>query len=109
LLVAVLIWYALRAPHFLEQRRRGLLLFGCGWLMVTLPLLGWYTTHPSALTERYNAVSIFASGWLAREMTVTGKNAFSLLLVQLWKSATAFHLTPDPTFWYFPKDLWWTL
>ncbi len=103
LLVAVLIWYALRAPHFLEQRRRGLLLFGCGWLMVTLPLLGWYTTHPSALTERYNAVSIFASGWLAREMTVTGKNAFSLLLVQLWKSATAFHLTPDPTFWYFPQ------
>lgn len=103
LLALALGWYGLRTPHFFERRRRGLLLFGCGWLIVTLPLLGWYATHPSALTERYNAVSIFASGWLAREMESTGQSAFRLLLRQFWKAATAFHLTPDPTFWYFPQ------
>jgi len=103
LLLLVLACYWIRDPHFLERCWRGLLLFAGGWLIVTLPLLGWYATHPTALAERYNAVSIFASGWLAREVTVTGKSALQLLLVQFWKALTAFHLTPDPTFWYFPQ------
>jgi hypothetical protein len=36
-------------------------------------------------------------------MESTGKSALLLLAQQLWKSATAFHLTPDPTFWYRPE------
>ncbi|HOT90066.1 MAG TPA: glycosyltransferase family 39 protein [Anaerolineae bacterium] len=99
----IIVWRMLVEPRFLARHRRGLLLFAAGWLIVVLPLLGWYTVHPSPLTERYNAVSIFASGWLEREVSVTGKSVFSLLLRQLWKAATAFHLTPDPTFWYLPQ------
>lgn len=96
-------WRALCVPDFLRRYWRGLLLFGLGLGVVTLPLAGWYAIHPSPLTERVNAVSIFASGWLAREIELTGKGPVALLLQQFWRSATAFHLTSDRTFWYFSE------
>jgi 4-amino-4-deoxy-L-arabinose transferase-like glycosyltransferase len=99
----VVLWRALVEPRFLQRHLRGLALFAAGWLVVALPLLFWYLAHPADLTARYNAVSIFASGWLEREVELTGKSALTLLLQQLWKAVSAFHLTPDPTFWYRPE------
>jgi hypothetical protein len=90
-------------PRFLPRHGKGLLTMVAGGLVVTLPLLAWYGAHPDALVSRYNAVSIFASGWLRSAMGVTGKGAWALLLEQFWKSVSAFHLTPDPTFWYGPE------
>ncbi len=99
----ILAWRAVISPRFLTRHRRDLVCLFLGWLVVVLPLLSWYAAHPSTLTERYNAVSIFASGWLRREIEITGKSALHLLLQQFWKSISAFHLTPDPTFWYYPQ------
>ncbi len=99
----IIAWRMLVEPRFLARHWRGVLMFAGGWLVVILPLLGWYSVHPSPLTERYNAVSIFASGWLEREVAITGKPVFILLLRQLWRAATAFHYSLDPTFWYFPQ------
>jgi len=103
LMALVLGWRALFESRFLQRHYRGLLLFVVGWLVVTLPLWGWYLVHPSSLSERYNAVSIFASGWLDLSRELTGKTTLQSLLEQFWKSVTAFHLTPDPTFWYYPQ------
>jgi 4-amino-4-deoxy-L-arabinose transferase-like glycosyltransferase len=97
-----LMWRILADPSFVIRHRRALGLSVLGGLIALLPLLGWYQAHPSALTERYNAVSIFASGWLSREQELTGRSAVFLMGQQLWKAFTAFHLTPDPTFWYRP-------
>ncbi|MGC9399054.1 MAG: ArnT family glycosyltransferase [Anaerolineae bacterium] len=99
----LMVWRALVEPRFLRRQRRGWVLFAAGWLVVTLPLLLWYLAHPADLTARYNAVSIFASGWLEREVELTGTDALTLLLRQFWKAVTAFHFTPDPTFWYRPE------
>lgn len=104
LVILVVVWRAWMERDFLWRHRRGLLWFAMGWLVVTLPLLGWYLQHPSTLTERYRAVSIFASGWLEREIEITGKSALALLAQQTWRAATAFHLTPDPTYWYRPEQ-----
>lgn len=103
LIAFILGWRALLELRFLKRHYRGLFLFIAGWLVVTLPLWGWYLINPSALSERYNAVSIFASGWLDLSRELTGKTTFQSLLEQSWKSITAFHLTPDPTFWYYPQ------
>ncbi len=103
LIALILGWRALLELRFLKRHYRGLFLFIAGWLVVTLPLWGWYLINPSALSERYNAVSIFASGWLDLSRELTGKTTFQSLLEQSWKSITAFHLTPDPTFWYYPQ------
>jgi hypothetical protein len=97
-----LLWRILTDPFFVIRHRRALWLAVLGGLVALLPLLGWYQAHPSAMTERYNAVSIFASGWLSREQELTGRSAVFLMGQQLWKAFTAFHLTPDPTFWYRP-------
>jgi hypothetical protein len=103
MIVLILGWRMWLTPDLLRRHRKGMAVFVVGWLVAALPLLGWYAAHPNALTERYNAVSIFASGWLAREVEIAGKPALRLLLEQLWKSATAFHLTYDPTFWFYPQ------
>ncbi|MBN2389813.1 MAG: glycosyltransferase family 39 protein [Anaerolineae bacterium] len=103
LLGLIVVWRMLVEPRFLARHWRGLALFVGAWLVVVLPLLGWYTVHPSALTERYNAVNIFTSGWMTLTANLTNKSAVQLLLQQLWKSATAFHFTFDPTFWYYPQ------
>lgn len=99
----LLFWRWIFNRNLIRAHVKGLLLFALGWGIVIMPLLGWYSEHPSALTERYNAVSIFASGWLSREVVIMGKTAVQLMFEQFWKSATAFHLTPDPTFWYYPE------
>lgn len=91
------------APQAWIRYRRGLFLLLLGWLVVTGPLWLWYAAHPADFAARSNAVGIFTSGWLARESQLTGRGVLSLLGQQFWKSVTAFHLTPDPTFWYRPE------
>ena len=97
------VWRLVEEPQGLRRHAPGIAGFIVGWLVAVLPLLGWYAAHPSPFSERYNAVSVFASGWMAREMELTGRSVWSLLGQQAWRSFTAFHLTPDPTFWYRPE------
>lgn len=102
LVVLTLLWRGLADRTLLRRHWRGIALLVAGWLVVTLPLWGWYAAHPSALTERYSAVGVFTSGWMQREQVLTGRSGASLFLQQLWRAASAFHLTRDPTFWYRP-------
>jgi hypothetical protein len=98
-----LVWRFLVEPRFLVRHRRGLTLMVLGALVGLLPLLMWYVAHPVDLVSRYKAVSIFSSGWLSREVELSGKSRFALLWTQWVKAATAFHYTRDPTFWYHPQ------
>lgn len=97
-----LAWRALVEPRFLARNRQGLLRMATGALLAVSPLALHLLAHPVEFLSRYNQVSIFASGWLEREIVITGRSAASLLLQQFWKSVSAFNFTPDPTFWYRP-------
>ena len=98
-----LVGRALGEGHeFLARYGRGLFVLVVGFALTVWPLALYYAAHPADFLSRYNQVSIFASGWLAREVAVTGKSAAALLLQQFWKSVSAFNATPDPTFWYHP-------
>jgi 4-amino-4-deoxy-L-arabinose transferase-like glycosyltransferase len=101
-IVLYLVWRALAEPRFLKRQGRGLVLMVVGALLAVAPLVFHYVAYPERLLSRYNQVSIFASGWLEREVVITGRSAASLLLQQFWKSVSAFNFTPDPTFWYHP-------
>lgn len=87
---------------FLGRHGRGLVALAVGFALALWPLALYYVAHPADFLSRYNQVNIFASGWLAREVALTGKSAVALLLEQFWKSVSAFNATPDPTFWYRP-------
>ncbi len=98
-----LLWRALSEPQFLRRHRHGLALLAVGALLALAPLRLHYVARPEQFFSRYSQVSIFASGWLANEALITGRSRSSLLLQQFWKSISAFHVTPDPTFWYGPR------
>ncbi len=89
-----------RQGRFLARNKCFLLIWAGVALMIAVPLLFYYVDHPSTFSEGLNRVSIFASGWLEREMEITGHSALRLLLQQFWKSISAFNYTLDPTFWY---------
>ena len=98
-----LVGRAMREGHeFLARYGRGLLVLVVGFALTVWPLALYYIAHPVDFLSRYNQVSIFASGWLDREVAATGRSAAALLLEQFWKSVSAFNATPDPTFWYHP-------
>jgi 4-amino-4-deoxy-L-arabinose transferase-like glycosyltransferase len=103
LMALFLMWRFLVEPQFLARYGRGMMLLITGALIVVLPLLVWYMAHPMDLVSRYQAVSIFSSGWLSREVALSGKSYLTLLWAQLMKAVTAFHYTHDPTFWYYPQ------
>ena len=97
-----LAWRAGVEQRFLARNGRLLLIMLAAVLVVVGPLLLHYAAYPEELLSRSRQVSIFASGWLAREQQITGKSAASLLVQQFWKAVSAFHYTLDPTFWYLP-------
>jgi len=95
-----LVWRALAESRFLERHRAHLLILLGAVVVVVVPLMLHYSAHPSTFSEGVDRVSIYTSGWLAREQASTGRTALSLLFTQFWKSVSAFNYTLDPTFWY---------
>ncbi len=71
-------------------------------LVVGLPIILYSVGHLDDYMARVNQLGIYQSGWLEREIEITGRSETSLLWEQLWKSALAFNYTVDPTFWYRP-------
>jgi 4-amino-4-deoxy-L-arabinose transferase-like glycosyltransferase len=98
-----LAWRVVAERRFLARYWHLLVILLLAALVVATPLLLHYVRHPYDLDAGSNRVSIFASGWLAREQVITGRSATSLMLQQFCKSITAFHHTLDPTFWYRPS------
>ncbi len=96
-------WRAMVEYRFLARYRWLLMTLLGAALVVSVPLLLYYAAHPWDFAVGANRVSIFASGWLAREQEITGRSATSLFLEQFWKSVSAFNYTLDPTFWYHPS------
>ncbi len=97
-----LAWRTVVGHRFLARHGRLLLILLGAAVVVLAPLLFHYVDHPGTLVSRSRQVSIFTSGWLAREQEITGRSATSLLLQQFCKSISAFNYTLDPTFWYRP-------
>ncbi len=95
-------WRALREPGFWERQKRGLLTLGVGWLVAAAPILYWFALHPNDLISRYHQVSLFASGWFADTVALTGQSPALVMLHYFFKALGGFHAVPDPTFWYHP-------
>ena len=97
----LLTWLLTRRQQLWEQRANlaaALLVV----LAIGLPLALVSIQHPDDYMARINQSGIIQSGWLEREMAMTGRSALDLFGEQLWRSALAFNYTLDPTFWYRP-------
>jgi len=97
-----LAWRVVVEYRFLARYGRLLLILLGAALVVVAPLMIYYIGCPDALSARFREVSLFASGWLAREQVITSRSTANLMLQQFWKSISAFNYTLDSTFWYRP-------
>ncbi len=95
-----LAWRGVVEYRFVTRYGRLILVLLGAALVVAVPLMFHYARYPADFAAGLSRVSILGTGWLAREQTITGRSATSLLLQQAWKSISAFHYTLDPTFWY---------
>lgn len=87
---------------FLIQYGRFILILILAAGVVVAPLALYYVAHPDTMASRADQVSVLSTGWLEREMAYTGDTAVSILARQFGRAMSAFHFTPDPTYWYHP-------
>jgi hypothetical protein len=87
---------------YFSAYRNAVLALGLVAFLTAFPLLRFFEIHPDQFMSRYNQVGIIPSGWLAREVVVTGKTENQLWWDQFRKSIGAFNYTWDPTYWYKP-------
>jgi hypothetical protein len=71
--------------------------------VVVAPLALYYAEHPDTISSRADQVSILSREWMENEKAYTGRSATSILLRQFGRAISAFHYTPDPTYWYHPS------
>lgn len=90
----------LARSHLPQNLGWHLVLLVLAFLVVSAPMLGYALAHPDRWNARLNQVSIFHSGWLAREPGLTGKTTAQILVDQFVRAAGAFHVFPDRTVWY---------
>jgi len=103
LVASYLAFWAWRERGPWQRRLHLIALWGGMALLAALPLLAYFRRYPDQFAARWRWVGIFPSGWVADEMTRTGKSLWSVLGGQFAKAALAFHAIPDPTFWYRPE------
>jgi SAM-dependent methyltransferase len=99
---SLMLYWAVRDSRGLWRERSNLVALVLMALVVALPIALFSLKHPDDYMARMNQLGIFHSGWLGREVELTGRSAASLLGEQLWRAALAFNYTHDPTFWYRP-------
>ena len=81
-----------------------------GAIVAHLPLLAYFSTHREAFSDRTNQVSVFASGWLDREVELTGQSTAHILAIQLKNAAMLpFNTRPGGHFHNAPPFVGWPL
>jgi 4-amino-4-deoxy-L-arabinose transferase-like glycosyltransferase len=99
-LIAVLIWAALTERGFLRKHQGDLLAMLGGFLIAVGPMGLFALKYPNEFNARVNQVGIFQSGWLAKEVVITGRSQWQLLAEQFRKSFFAFNFYKDRVVWY---------
>jgi len=98
-LIAVLILALVTQPGWRVPWRH-LVLLAAGFLVAAAPLLLLAVQHPDDFNARLNAVGIIQSGWLEREVEITGQPLETILFGQFLKSVLAFNHYWDRVSWY---------
>jgi hypothetical protein len=90
------------AAAFLSQFGHLILVLILAAGVVVAPLALYYLEHPDTMASRADQVSVLTRGWMEHEIAYTGDSAVTILLRQFGRAISAFHYTPDPTYWYHP-------
>jgi hypothetical protein len=76
-----------------------------GAALMFLPLLAYYTVHPSGFTARASQVTMFTSGWLANEMKTRHQGALPIIYSQMQRAFLLPFHTPPSHLYYGGNDI----
>lgn len=97
---AYLVLVGLLDERALRGQASNLMILAGAAFVVALPLAYFYYKHPDDFNARLNMVGIIQSGWLEREVQITGRPAVRILADQFQRAFFAFNYYHDRTVWY---------
>lgn len=77
--IVTLVLHHPRKREELLAAGQSLLLLGIGITVAFLPMAAYFSVYPGTFNARLNAVSVFGSGWLELEESLTGKGPIYIL------------------------------
>jgi len=102
LLIPVVVIVSALSARRLQRRWQGLLVFCFVAALVCGPLTIHFVRQPDQFLSRSQEIDIFESGWLEREVVITGRSTAWVLARQLGHALFAFIYTPDQGYFYRP-------
>lgn len=100
ILGAGIAWAILTEPAFWREHRDDLLALLGGLAVAGGPMLLYALRFPDDFNARLNQVGIIQSGWLDREVGITGKTRLALVAEQFRRAFFAFNYFKDRVVWY---------
>jgi hypothetical protein len=85
---------------FLRANLVNLGVLALGAVLAFIPVALHEMAHPGSFTGRVSQVSIFQSGWLEREVVLSGKSIPRILGEVFLQASLAFNYFTDRSFWY---------
>lgn len=98
----VLVYFVYQRRAFLKAQWSGLLTFVGGYLVAGGPILQYARRFPDDFNGRLNQTGIFQSGWLAREVELSGSSMGEILFDQFLRGAFSMNFYQDRAVWYRP-------
>ncbi len=89
-----LLWL-IRYPEKRGQRIAALVVMAAGFLVVSLPLLRFFQTHPNDFMARWNQVGVLPQHWLSQEAVRLGQPVSAVLFEQIRRAFLGFFALPD--------------
>ncbi len=100
LMAGFAVLWLIRYPDARDQRLKGLLVMFGAFLVVSLPLLRHFQTHPHDFMARWVQVGILPNNWLAQEAIRLGKPITTVLADQFRRAFLGFVALPDNNGFY---------
>lgn len=99
--LATVAYHWFQSPHRFWARHKWHLAMLLGGILVAgAPMFQYAYRFPDDFNARINAVGIIQSGWLERELAITGQPVYEILWDQFKRSFLAFNYYSDRTVWY---------
>ncbi|MBC7234726.1 MAG: glycosyltransferase family 39 protein [Chloroflexi bacterium] len=103
ILFAYLLYLSFQQRGFWREHLPCLIVLGFVALVIALPLLKFYQTHPNDMLAPWRRRAIYPMGWVEQQKQLTGRSEAAILFEQFLKAALAFNYFRDPTFHYRPE------
>ena len=100
LIIGILVYHLILNPKRIFNQWRGISAMVFAFLVVGGPMLQYAYRFPLDFNARINQTGIIQSGWLMREIEITGQPMAMILLDQFRRAALLFNYYPDRTVWY---------